>query len=201
MYVALNTAYTATCVTLSHDHMLKRHQDVPVLASQFDMLRERVDRLINLTDVVFAEKEEMVDEAVKLLGKLEKSRQAYEKSSYNDIVANELTERKLKLAESIDPDVGRFSGVLGEGDDFYTFKSKFLKAYADYPQRLLVQYINTRHLEGRVKDCVGYLDVLDNIWVRLQSNFGNTTEMLAHHLHQINKLEPMRCCNRAWSYW
>ena len=191
MFVTLNAAYTAPCTALSRDQILKRHQDVPVLASEFDVFRERVDRLINHTDLVFNEKEGMIEEAVKSLGKLEISKSAYEKRCYDDIVANDLTERKLKLAESLKIDVGKFSGVIGVGDDFYTFKSKFLKAYADYPQSLLVQYIKNNHLEGRAKDCVGSLDVLDNIWVRLESNFGNTTEMLMHHFQQINKLGHM----------
>ena len=191
MYVSLNKAYTAPSVTLTREQMLKRHQDVPALASEFDSFRERVDRLINQTDVVFVEKESMIDAAVDLLGKLERSKNAYEKRAYDDLVANDLTEQKLKLAESIQIDVGKFSGVLGVGDDFYTFKSKFLKAYSDYPQRLLVQYLKNNHLEGRAKDCVGSIDVMDSIWVRLENNFGNTTEMLNHHFQQINKMGHM----------
>ena len=91
MYVGLNKAYTAPSVRLTREQMLKRHQDVPALASEFDSFRERVDRLINQTEVVFVEKEKMIDEAVDLLGKLEQSKVTYEKRSYDDIVANDLT--------------------------------------------------------------------------------------------------------------
>ena len=100
--------------------MIKRHQDIPALASEFDSFRERVDRLINQTEVVFTEKEGMIDTAVASMAQLEKNKLAYEKRAYDDLVANDLTEQKLKLAESIQIDVGKFSGVLGMGDDFYT---------------------------------------------------------------------------------
>ena len=39
---------------------------------------------------------------------------------YADLVANDLTEDKLKLAERTEIDVGKFSGAFGE--DFYSFK-------------------------------------------------------------------------------
>ena len=171
--------------------MLKRHHDVPALASEFDAFRERVDRLINTTDVVFNEKEQMIDSAVDLLGKLELSKDAYEKRAYHDLVTNDLTEQKLKLTESIVIDVGKFSGVLGVGDDFFTFKSKFTKSYEDYPKRLLVQCIKNNHLIGKAKDCVGSLEEMDNIWARLLNNFGNTTEMLNHHFRRMNKMGHM----------
>ena len=86
MYVVLNKAYTAPSVRLTREQMLKRHQDVPALASEFDSFRERVDRLINQTDVVFAEKEGMIDAAVGLLSKLELSKVAYEKRAYDDLI-------------------------------------------------------------------------------------------------------------------
>ena len=191
MYVNLNQTYTAPSAMLTRDQMLKRHADVPALASEFDSFRERVDRLINQTDLLFPEKEQMIDDAVDLLAKLETSKLAYEKKAYDDLVANDLTEQKRKLAESIQIDVGKFSGVLGVGDDYYTFKSKFLKAYTDYPQSLLVQCLKNNHLQGRAKDSVGSLDAMESIWLRLESNFGNTTEMLMHHFQQINKMGHM----------
>ena len=54
-----------------------------------------------------------------------------------------------------------------------------------------MQYLKNNHLEGRAKDSVGSLDDLDNIWVRLENNFGNTTEMLMHHFQLINKMGHM----------
>ena len=99
----------------------------------------------------------------------------------------------MKFAASVEIDVGKFSGTLGVGDDFYIFKSKFLNlsAYADYPVSMLVQYLKNNHLEGRAKDCVGSLDNMDNIWYRLESNFGNTTEMLMFKFKQISKMGAM----------
>lgn len=191
MFVALNDRYSAPVIDLSRDEMLKRHKDVSALSSEFDVFRERVDRLMNQTDLVFNDKEKIIEYVVDLLGKLTKSKEVYEKRSYEDLVTNDLTADKLKLAESIKIDVGKYGGVLGKGDDFYTFKSKFLKAYGNYPQQLLVQYLKNNHLDGKAKDCVGSLDDLENIWVRLKNNFGNTDEMLKHHFQRLNKLGQM----------
>ena len=107
------------------------------------------------------------------------------------LIANDLTEDKLRLAEAMKIDVGKFSGVLGVGDDFYTFKSKILKAYGNHPKRLMVQYLKNNHLQGKAKDCVGSLNDMDNIWVRLKNNFGNTNEMLMYHFQQLIKLGHM----------
>ena len=65
MYLKLNAAYTSCHKSLTRDQMLKRHNDVSALSSEFSTLRERVDRLINQTDVMFPEKEKMIDDAVK----------------------------------------------------------------------------------------------------------------------------------------
>ena len=56
---------------------------------------------------------------------------------------------------------------------------------------MLVQYLKNNHLDGRAKDCVGSLDDMDNIWCRLESNFGNTTEMLMFKFKQISKMGAM----------
>ena len=71
---------------------------------------------------------------MRLLNTLEKSKKSYENKVYTDLVANDLTEDKMKLTELTKIDVGKFSGALGE--DFYSFKSRFLKAYGNHPQSL-----------------------------------------------------------------
>ena len=191
MFVKLNASYTAAAVSLSRDQMLKRAKDVSALSSEFDTFRDRVDRLINQTDVVFDQKETKIDEAVELLGKLTNAKELHEKRVHNDLITNDLTEDKLKLAEATKIDVGKFSGVLGVGDDFYTFKTKFLKAYGNHPKNLMVEWLKNNHLQGVAKDCVGNLEDLDNIWHRLMNNFGNTEQMLQYQFGGINKLGPM----------
>ena len=133
MFVTLNTKYSASFLGLNRDDMLKRHKDIPSLLSEYDAFRERVEHVMNQTDVVFKEKEESVDYLVNLLAKLTKNKDAYEKKAYENLVANDLTNDKLKLAELTKIVVGKFSGVMGVGDDFFTFKFKFLKAYANHP--------------------------------------------------------------------
>ena len=133
MYVKLNGAYTSCHISLTREQMLKRHSDVPTLASEFDTFRSRVNGLIQQTDVMFPEKEKMLDDAMNVLGLLEKSKEIREKRVYDDLVANDLTEEKRKLAQATKIDVGKFSGVLGKGDD----------KDDNHPTSLLVQWLKT----------------------------------------------------------
>ena len=194
MYVRLYAAYTAKPVNLSRDEMLKRKEDKPILASEFDRFRERVDKLVS-TDIFFEQKEKIIEEVVHLLSMLETNKFAYEKKVYDDLVANDLTDDKRKLAELTTIDIGYFSGELGE--DFYTFKSKFLKAYERHPKSLMVDWLKNNHLKGKAKSCVGSLDEIDGIWKRLKDNYGNTEQMLLYHFDRINRLGTM---NKQKSY-
>ena len=72
----------------------------------------------------------ILDGVADLLAKLQRNKVLYEKRAYEDVLANDLTPEKLKLAQATKIDIGKFTGVLGSGDDFYTFKSKFLKTYS-----------------------------------------------------------------------
>ena len=107
------------------------------------------------------------------------------------MVDNDLTEDKLKLAESTKVDIGKFNGQFGVKDDYYTFKTKFLKAYRNHPKHLMVEWLKNNHLEGPAKDAVGSLDSLEEIWVRLKNNFGNTEQMLIHKFSTIDNLGSM----------
>ena len=193
MFVSLDGAYAplAGASSLSREEMLKRQKDITPLSSEFDTLRDAVDRL-NQMDVVFPGKEKSIDDAVRMLGTLRIAKEAHEKRVHQDLVANDLTEEKLKLAAVTKVDIGKFTGVLGVGDDYYTFKSKFLKAYNLHPSSTMVQWLKNNHLEGIAKECVGNLEDLDAIWVRLHSNFGNSEEMLKFHFSRICKLGPIR---------
>ena len=51
--------------------------------------------------------------------KIEDMKEKYEKKVHQDLVDNDLTPDKLKLAESTKMNFGKFSGVLGKGDDFF----------------------------------------------------------------------------------
>ena len=189
MYVTLNASYAAPATALDRASMLKRKEDQPVLAAEFDRFRERVDKLIQ-TDVVMDTREQELDYAQQLLAQLEKSKKLYESKVYTDLVANDLTEDKLKLAEMTQINVGKFSGATGE--DFYSFKTRFLKAYGNHPKSLMVEWLKNNHLDGKAKESVGSLEDMDNIWKRLKDNFGNTEGLLLYHFGRINKLGPMR---------
>ena len=66
-----------------------------------------------------------------------------------------------------------------------------------HPKSLMVEFLKNNHLSGKAKQCVGSLDDMDNIWKRLQDNFGNTEQMLLYHFGAINKMGPM---NKRKSY-
>ena len=91
MFVKLNNAYTAPARDLNRDAMLKRRDEKPILAVEFDRFRERVDNLIQ-TDVLLQNREAKLDEIVRLSEQLEYSKELYEKKVYDDLVANDLTE-------------------------------------------------------------------------------------------------------------
>ena len=188
MYVKLNTSYTVGPGELTRDEMLKRKEDKPALAAEFDRFRERVDRLV-CTDVFFEGKNKVIADALQLLSILGRGKSTYEKRVYDDLLANDLTDDKLKLAESTTIDIGHFGGEPGE--DFYTFISKFVRAYQRHPKGLMVDWLKNNHLTGNAKSCVGSLDDLENIWKRLRDNYGNTEQMLLYYFGEINKLGPM----------
>ena len=123
---------------------------------------------------------------------LEESKAKFEEKLQEDIEKFDLSDQKMKLATQTTVDIGKFSGSLDKGVDFYTFKTKFSKAYSRHPKTLLVEWLVNNHLEGRAKECVGTLDDLDTIWARLKSNFGNTEQMLLHQFKKIQKMGSLQ---------
>ena len=189
MYVKLNDAYAAPLGNLTRDQMLRRKDEKPALALEFDRFRERVDKLVCDVDTQFEEKEQIVQEIVGLAGLLGTNKTMYEKRVYDDLLTNDLTDDKLKLAEH--SPIGKWAFSGSDGEDFYTFKSKFLKVYAHYPKCVMVECLKNNHLQGRAKACIGSLDDMDNIWQRLKDNFGNTERMLLYHFKKINSMGSM----------
>ena len=189
MYTKLNNVYAAPARDLTRDQMLRRKDEKPALALEFDRFRELVDKLLCDVETQFPEKERIVQEVLHLSGLLGTTKATFEKRVYDNLLANDLTEDKLKLAELTTIDIGKFSG--SDGEDFYTFKSKFLKVYAHHPKGLMVEWLRNNHLQGRAKECIGSLEDIDNIWQRLKDNFGNTERMLSYHFQKISSLGPM----------
>ena len=120
-----------------------------------------------------------------------KSKKGKKRKLFKDVNDFDVSDQKLKLATLTKVDIGKFSGSLDKGVDFYTFKSKFLKAYVNHPKSLLVEWLVNNHLEARAKDCVGSLKNLDEIWTRLQNSFGNVEQLLTHQFKKISQLGLM----------
>ena len=177
--------------TLSHEVILKRKDMKSSYAVEFDRGKVLLDRLLDFTDVDFVGKDLVLKTNVDNVGKLDKLKIQFEEKLHQDLEENDLTDQKMMLATKTEVDIGEFSGSLEKGLDYYSFKSKFLKSYRNHPKSLLVEWLVNNHLVGRAKECVGTLDDLDEIWTRLESNFGNTEQLLAHQYSKVLKMGAM----------
>ena len=179
-------------VSLTKEGVLQRKEMKDTYASDYERIKVLVDRLLEFTDVHVDGKEVVINAQIVKLSGLTSSKIAFEEKLIKDLELFDLTDQKLRLATQKKVDIGRFSGSLDKGMDFYTFQSKFLRAYASYPRGLLVEWLTNNHLEGKAKACVGSLDDLEEIWNRLRSNFGNTELLLNHQFAKIHQLGSMR---------
>ena len=177
---------------LTKEIVLKRKEMKNTYASDYERSKVLIDRLLSYTDVAIDGKELVINAQILKLSGLSLSKISFEEKLVQDLEKFDLTDQKLKLATQTKINIGKFSGSLDKGMDFYTFRSKFLRAYANYPKELLVEWLTNNHLEGKAKECIGSLNNLDEIWNRLRSNFGNTELLLEHQFTKIYKLGPMR---------
>ena len=175
-------------LNITSDIVLKRKEMKSSYATEFDRLKHLVDRVLDCSDVVFIGKETLLNTNLQKVVELETLKMEFEEKLQKDLEDFDLTDQKMKLATLTKVDIGKFSGSLDKGFDFYTFKSKFLKAYCSHPKKLLVEWLVNNHLEGKAKECVGALEDLDAIWERLKSTFGSTEQMLMHHFKKIHSM-------------
>ena len=150
-----------------------------------------LDRLLNYTDVHYDGKELVINAQVLKIEKLGEMKENFEEKLRVDLDKHDLSDEKLKLATLTKIDIGKFTGSMEKGMDYYTFKSKFLKAYSNHPKSLLAEWLVNNHLDGKAKECVGSLENIEEIWKRLSSNFGNTEQMLCYQFKKINNLGYM----------
>ena len=172
--------------------VIRRKEETASYASDLGRVKTLVDRLLTYTDVMFEDKEEEINRQYVNMMDVSEMKVAFESKLRIDLEKYDLTDQKLKLSTMVKVDIGKFNGSLEKGMDFYTFKSKFLKAYANYPKTLLVEYLTNNHLQGRAKECVGTLDCIENIWTRLSDHFGNTEEMLKYRFTKVRQLGQMK---------
>ena len=187
---SLSQSYCLKDLSTERSEVLRREKEKGVLAAEFTRMRDLVNNLLTQSDVI-PQNESVYNELIDDVSAIDKLKKAYEDKVYSDLVENDLTEEKLKLAELTKIDVGKFNGELGIGDDYYTFKSKFTKAYVNHPKSLTVEWLKNNHLEGPAKDAVGSLDSLDEIWDRLLKNFGDTEQMLKYKFVSIDRMGSM----------
>ena len=171
--------------------VLKRKEMKATYSADFERMKMLLDRLFEFTDVVFADKEKVINYYVQRINDLQKLKYAFENKLIADLETNDLTEQKMKYAHSTKFNF-KFSGSLDRNMDYYTFKTKFTKAYTNHPKNLLVEIITSNHLEGKARECVGSLEDIEEIWQRLKDNFGNTELMLQHHFKKLSQLGLMK---------
>ena len=139
---------------ISPETVLKRKELKNSYSAEYNRLVLLMDRILQYTDVQFLGKDTMLNNHLESQVRIENKKSAFEEKLCLDIERFDLTEQKLKLATQTKVDIGKFSGSLEKGLDFYTFKTKFLKAYSNHPKNLLVEWLVNNHLEGKAKDCV-----------------------------------------------
>ena len=186
MKSSLENMYTTVNLSKEPKDILRRDKDKGLIAAEFTRMRDAIDKLMTQTDVIPG-KESALQEIRSFVPAIEKWKKVYEDKIHKDLIEHDLTEDKLKIAESAAVDIGKFNGELGVGDDYYTFRSKFEKTYINYPKSLKIEKLKNNHLEGPAKDAVGSLEALDEIWERLKKNFGNTELMMNYKFSTIGK--------------
>ena len=183
--------YSKSNINVDREEVVRRKYAKDNLASDYLDVNSKVEKLLNSTDVYFDEKEELLDGILESMSKLEICKRNYETDIQCDLNKFDLTEEKSRSADQTKINIGKFTGTPGYGEDFYSFKTKFLNAYEDYPKKLIIEYLKNNHLGGVAKDCVGTLNTLDEIWERLEQHFGDTQLMLLFQFDKILKLGPM----------
>ena len=140
--------------SLTTEKVSNRKENKSRYASDVQRVRQLYDRLLGYTDVALKDKEEVLQNQKTKLESLELLKEKFESKLIKDLDEFDLTDQKMKLAVQAKTDIGKFSGSLDKGTDFYTFKSKFQKAYARFPRAIVVERLTNNHLEGRAKECV-----------------------------------------------
>ena len=174
---------------ITTDTILKRKDVKDRYTSERHRLRTLLDKLLDFSDVQFQGKELLLNAQIAKLKTVDALKEAFEDKLRMDLEMYDLTDQKLRLATLTKVDIGKFSGATGE--DFYTFRSKFAKAYKNHPRDLKVDWLKNNHLEGKARECVGALEDLEMIWNRLKDNFGNTEQLLLYHFDKINNIGHM----------
>ena len=192
---ALSSKYNVrgdTDENVTKEVILERKQLKSSHAAEVVRLKSLSDRVLNYTDVQFDEKDGLMNSLLNKVLLVSELKEEFELKLHQDIEKLDLSDQMLKLAAQTKVNIGKFSGSLDKGLDYYTFKSKFLKAYANHPKTLLVEWLVNNHLEGRAKESIGSLDKLEDIWIRLKDNFGNVDQLLTHHIHKLTQLGSMQ---------
>ena len=91
MYDSLLKAYSLVKLDTSRDSMLKRDKEKLNIASKFNKMRDRVHTLTLRSDVLMNNKEEILDELVDFVHKIESMKELYEEKVHQDLVENDLT--------------------------------------------------------------------------------------------------------------
>ena len=181
----------ADSTTLTAEVVSKRKTLKTAYASEYSRLVSLVDRLLQYTDVQFAGKESLLNQKLQAVTDIEHLKRTFEDKLCSDLEYFDLSDQKLKLATLTKVDIGKFDGSFEKGSDFYSFKTKFQKAYANHPKKLLVEWLVNNHLGGQAKECVGSLEDLDEIWQRLKKTFGNTEQMLRFQIAKMKQIGPI----------
>ena len=102
-----------------------------------------------------------------------------------------MSAEKVKNASVLEINVPKYHGYESELD-FYTFRSEFEKLISPHIlAKLLPEYLKNSYLECQALEIVKEINVIEEIWERLKTSFGNVTILLTNRLGDVAKCGPL----------
>ena len=172
----------------SNSLVLKKHENIKQLDSDYTDLLDRITQLGQLSPADFSELQGYMDEILKQKSVLLTSINFYKKSLTDEIAERDLSDEKMKNSTTLGIDLPPFKGY-DSPTDYFTFKLDFEKLVSPrYVKPLLPEILKKNYLKGQALEIVKDVHDLDDIWERLEQSFGNVTVLLTTKLKELTTL-------------
>ena len=177
---------------MSNTQVLRKHDDIKQLDSDFTDLLDRITQLGQLNPSDFLEIAGYMNELLKRKSNLQTSISFYKKSLDDEVSERDLSEDKMKNASLLGIDLPTFKGY-DSTVDYYTFKLDFEKLVTPrYAKPLLPELLKKNYLKGQALEIVKEVHNLEEIWERLEQSFGNVSVLLTTKLREVDNTVPLQ---------
>ena len=190
-FAILESLCSANIKSMSNSQMLKKHEDIKQLDSDFTDLLDRITQLAQLNPSDFSDTSGYMDELLKRKTVLQTSICFYKKSLDDEVTERDLSDDKMKNASLLGIDLPIFKGY-DSTVDYYTFKLDFEKLVSPrYAKPLLPELLKKNYLKEQAFEIVKEVHDLDDIWERLEQSFGNVSVLLTTKLQKVDDTVPL----------